>query len=51
VTGEKVGIENNGGQIILQDDAKVSGNETGIVNNAEPKKKEKESAVKPPPQS
>ena len=50
VTGEKVGIENNGGQVILQDDAKVTGNETGIVNNTEPKKKEKEPAVKPPPQ-
>jgi hypothetical protein len=46
VTGGKVGIENNAGQIYL-DGTQVSNNEKNIVNNAEPKKKEPE--VKPPP--
>lgn len=45
VTGGKVGIENNGGQVNL-DGTRVSDNEKNIVNNAEPRKKEPE--VKPP---
>jgi hypothetical protein len=46
VTNNKVGIENNG-HLIVEDRAKVSGNEIGIVDGNDPKKPEPKSKTAP----